>query len=331
MKGLAPLIQDPLVVLDRDGVLLERNRHAVALLGACRAEPGRPVFEFDRRLRSLIEAASGSSEPVMGSVMLRPASGEPQRFRVRALVLDRSDPRLPIAVQILDTREDQFTLLSRRVDELNREIAHRRATQVRLEDSIARNGVLYSELQHRVKNHLQMMLSLFAAARRETTDADALAVLSRMEAKLQAVTEAQRLMYSQDSEGVPADRLLDSIAGVVAVLAGDRIRVDVVAKPVNISNDVAFPLALIANELLSNAVKYGVVGGRGRIVATLEPRGGELELEVRDWGPGFAPSDSPRRSSGLGLVRGLCRQIGGRIDIESDGGTLVRVSFPPGG
>ena len=53
----------------------------------------------------------------------------------------------------------------------------------------------------------------------------------------------------------------------------------------------------------------------------------EVRLEVQDNGPGLPPATPERRSSGLGLVRGLCRQMGARLDVKVDAGTLVTVSF----
>jgi two-component sensor histidine kinase len=171
---------------------------------------------------------------------------------------------------------------------------------------------------------------LMAAARRETSKPEQLAFLQHMEAKLRVVFEAQRLMYGGDSTKVDADQLLGSVAAITAALVTHNIKIDVEADPVAVSNDVAFPVALIINELLVNAVKYGVPSGVGRISASLRSVGADLELQIRDWGPGFVDVATSRRSSGLGLVRGLCRQIGGSLEIMSEGGVLVRIRFPKG-
>ena len=92
-------------------------------------------------------------------------------------------------------------------------------------------------------------------------------------------------------------------------------------------NDLAFPLALIANELLTNAVKYAD-GPNAAVSLSFVRIGDEAVLTVRDNGPGFAPSASGPSSSGLGLVRGLCRQIGGQFTLQSDAGAVAIVSFP---
>jgi two-component sensor histidine kinase len=88
-------------------------------------------------------------------------------------------------------------------------------------------------------------------------------------------------------------------------------------------------LALILNELLNNAVKHGVAGGKGPVRVALREVGDNLQLTVSDPGPGFKPGPaSGRRSSGIGLVMSLIRQIEGSFQVESNSGTHCIVSFP---
>jgi two-component sensor histidine kinase len=83
-------------------------------------------------------------------------------------------------------------------------------------------------------------------------------------------------------------------------------------------NDSAMPLALILNELLTNAVKHGMRGRAGTIQVGLERDGEALVLSVEDQGPGFDLGAVARRSSGLQLVQGLARQLRGRFEVHRD-------------
>ncbi len=78
---------------------------------------------------------------------------------------------------------------------------------------------------------------------------------------------------------------------------------------------------------MTNAAKYGLPDGRGRITIALERQGGLFSLIVHDCGPGIPEAAQIRRSSGIGLVRGLCRQIGARLSTDNDRGTRVVVAF----
>ena len=95
-----------------------------------------------------------------------------------------------------------------------------------------------------------------------------------------------------------------------------------------LSNDTAMPLALILNELLTNAAKHGVNGrAEGSIKVGLTKGLDSFELTVEDDGPGFDLGEANRRSSGLGLVSGLARQLGGALRVERAPGARCRVQF----
>lgn len=333
MKGIARLFQDPLILVDRSGALLDLNGPARRLLGDLvptepAALPPGHLFAALDGLRDLLVQASGTAEPALGAVLVPQACGERRRYRARAVMHLRTGTERQFAVQFLDTGDDGFSILTQRVKELNQEIVSRRNAQAQLEEALAHNRVLYRELQHRVKNHLQMMLGLFSAARREAVDPARRAVIENLELKLRAICEAQQLMYlNEDTSSLPAADLLNSLAQAYQIMAGNAVRITTEADPVHIPNDAAFALALIVNELLSNALKYGVADTGSRILASLRRVGDEFELKVRDNGPGFTMAEPARRSSGLGLVRGLCRQLGGKLEISSDGGAQVAVRF----
>src|SRR5262249_55962724 len=95
-----------------------------------------------------------------------------------------------------------------------------------------------------------------------------------------------------------------------------------------LTNDSAVPLALIVNELIANAVKHGR-GGRTRVSIKISLVKNETEwpLIIDDNGPGFEMQEPRRRASGLGLVSGLARQLGGTLNINVEHGTHCVVRF----
>jgi two-component sensor histidine kinase len=94
----------------------------------------------------------------------------------------------------------------------------------------------------------------------------------------------------------------------------------------------SIPCGLILNELITNAFKYAFPEGRGGEIRVLLRREGDedLELSVSDDGVGL-PEDYERQdrgSLGLTLVRLLCEQLDGRMEIFSGKGTSCRILFP---
>src|SRR5262249_16365124 len=83
----------------------------------------------------------------------------------------------------------------------------------------------------------------------------------------------------------------------------------------SLSNDTAAPLALILNELLTNAVKHGLKGEEGVIRVGIAHHADQFTLYVEDEGEGFDFAAGGRRSSGPSLVQALARQLKGRLEV----------------
>jgi two-component sensor histidine kinase len=190
--------------------------------------------------------------------------------------------------------------------------------------------MLLSELNHRIKNNLQMLHGLLRTAERESNSAEAKAVLQDASQRVGAIAAAQRLLYSTDSpHSFDAEEFLTSVCNSARLSFSKGISVEILPVKGRLSNDASMPLALILNELLTNAAKHGLKEGKGKIGVALHQVGDELHLTVSDDGPGFKhDARQERRSSGLGLVTGLARQIGGSFRIECESGTRCTVTFP---
>jgi two-component sensor histidine kinase len=111
---------------------------------------------------------------------------------------------------------------------------------------------------------------------------------------------------------------------------GDDVAIEVIGSEMVLPNDTAVPLALMLNELIGNAVKYAGRNLPANVRVRLEPRTPDVALIVEDDGPGFVPDPAvTKRASGLGLVRGLARQLGGTLAVEQVPGARCTVTFRP--
>jgi PAS domain S-box-containing protein len=187
--------------------------------------------------------------------------------------------------------------------------------------------LLFAELNHRIKNNMQMLHALLSAGRRETASEEARAALDDAAARVASMAAAQTVLYrSNNVTRFSSQEFMDSICAGAATAIGDGVAITCDSSAGDLGNDTAVPLALILNELITNAAKYALdADGRGAIrVALAEEEDGLLALTVEDDGPGFALQDVRRRSSGLGLVAGLARQIGGTLAVERGTGRGAR-------
>jgi PAS domain S-box-containing protein len=177
--------------------------------------------------------------------------------------------------------------------------------------------MLLNELNHRVKNNMQLLQSLLSSAARETASPEAKAVLREAGDRLAAMSAAQRVLYSTaDATRFDARHFLEAVCQSARQVFPTGVRIEYFAEPADLSNEAAMPLALILNELLTNAVKHGLKGGPGVIRVKLVRDGQSFVLQVEDDGPGFDLDSVRRHSSGLRLVEGLARQLRGRFEVS---------------
>jgi two-component sensor histidine kinase len=201
----------------------------------------------------------------------------------------------------------------------------------RRKDAETQQRVLLNELSHRVKNNMQMLSSLLSSAARNTQSPEAKRSLEDATAKVSAMAAAQRTLYGQSRAGYfDAPEFVKSVCETVKQTLPPQLAVTYGAEPVELSNDTAMPLALVVNELVTNAAKYGASQGRAGIIQVALTRKDDatLCLQVEDEGAGFDLDEVRGRSSGLSIVQGLARQLGGALIVTRTPKSCCRIEFP---
>jgi len=341
-EGTVQVLQalpEPALVLETDGHIGFANQAARARFGTGVTEGGSlcdlgPDGTAAERLRHWLHRCSGSRAALPGALDLRGADGRVTRFRSLGAVLEPARPgrRARLLLRLVDREDHRFPLLTRKLDELNREIGQRRRAQLALQSAVRERDVLLGELHHRVKNNIQMLVGMLAISRRAGAGADPQAVLAEASRRLTAVGAVHQMLYlGENVHGVPGEAFLRQIGGAVMAGLGTAHQLQVVAEPVEVSNDAAVPLGLALNELLVNAVKHGGPGGAVRLGLRRLPEGNAAELSVEDDGPGFSlDAATAAGASGLKLVLGLARQLNGALSVTPGpaGGTRATLRFP---
>ena len=180
--------------------------------------------------------------------------------------------------------------------------------------------LLLDELNHRTKNNMQMLQSLLFSAARTAHSEEARKVLNEASARIAAMAAAQRVLYGRsDASRFAAEEFLPAVCETIRQLLPPEARIECGPAHGVLSNDVAMPLALILNELLTNAVKHGIKDhARQGVRVSLTDRDGSLQLCVEDDGEGFDLEKVRKTSSGLQLVLGLARQLRGTLYVTKN-------------
>ena len=213
--------------------------------------------------------------------------------------------------------------------------AEKQEADEKIRASLREKEVLLTEVHHRVKNNLQIISSLLNLQSRRITDLATLKILASTSNRVRAMAAVHERLYESGDFGqidfaAHLGSLVRNLMRAHAPADG-TVRPELKLEPVTVELNTAVPLSLIANELITNALKYAFPeGAQGTLTITL--RAGETlhEMCVADDGPGFPAGIDPASSRALGLrlVRDLVRQIRGELDIASAAtGTAITVRW----
>lgn len=204
-----------------------------------------------------------------------------------------------------------------------------------LEKTLEEKDLLVHELSHRVKNNLQIILSLVGLVEGEDDDL-AEGALAELREKIYSISLIEEELHARGAIDEAALRsFFDAMTERLALTCNDTIpHFSLVAdfhKAILVPS-AAIPLALILSELSANAMRHGC-GSDGSIDATIRVRvheDGSGEILVTDCGTGFIPGFDVGKSPGLGyrLILALVSQLKGKLTTRTNGGAEVRISIP---
>jgi two-component sensor histidine kinase len=210
-----------------------------------------------------------------------------------------------------------------------------------LQESGRQKDILLKEVDHRVKNSLQIVSGLLHLQAK--TAGAAASQFHNAAARVAAIAAVHQQLHKYDDVGtVVLNRyIVELCQQITAAYSGpDRAWPLIVdADALTISTDVAVPLALIVNELITNAIQHSrPAGGSGSVHIALKDGADNFSISVSDPGDGPAASPPPgslgTRHAGLGtrIVETLARQIHATVAKEcSATGYKVSVTVPHGG
>lgn len=189
--------------------------------------------------------------------------------------------------------------------------------------------ILFKELHHRVKNNLQMVISLLRLQSDRVDDKKLQDILLSAQNRINAISNLHKLLYQDGSISyVDTKRYFEQIIQEIKGNIPDANTIQIaLLVTTELSINQAVYCGLILNELITNALKYAFTTLDGHIKIALYEEDGSIVLEVVDNGVGFQEGGNTE-TLGLLLVKTLSkRQLSGTCEINSKKGTKVTVRF----
>lgn len=206
---------------------------------------------------------------------------------------------------------------------------------VKIEKSLSEKELLLKEIHHRVKNNLQVVSSLLDLQSRGIEDEVALSTFMEGQNRVKAMALIHEKLYQNENLAtINFEEYARLLMAELATIYQSDNQVKTEVKSGSLTEfdiDVAVPLGLILNELISNAYKYAFSDNQvGTLSISIEPIGEDQhQLIVADNGEGL-PKDfdfAKAKSLGLRLVRRLAKQLYGKVEYSNDAGARFVVSF----
>ncbi|MGN6155441.1 MAG: GAF domain-containing protein [Sphingomicrobium sp.] len=217
-----------------------------------------------------------------------------------------------------------------------RNIAEERARAAELADALQAKEMLLHEVNHRVKNSLQVVTSLLMLQAGRAKEPALKQALLEARARIGVVAGIHQRLYSTSQhDRVDFGNYLEELASETlrSLNSSGKIHLDIdIGRELVMPLTQAVPLALVVSELITNAVKYAFPEGRsGQLKVGLRHDGDRVEIRVSDNGIGLPKDFDPSSGGGLGMriVTALVRQVRGTLAIRpADPGAEFAISVP---
>jgi two-component sensor histidine kinase/FixJ family two-component response regulator len=229
--------------------------------------------------------------------------------------------------------------LQRLTEALQADNAERQETQAQLEALLKEKEVLLKEMNHRVKNNLQIVASLLCLQADTIQDVHVRKMFEESRHRINTMALIHETLYQAGdvAEVEFATYLRTLVTQLLEASSVDpqQITLEVDADAIPLELTTAIPCGLLVNELVTNCLQHAFPEQRpGSIRIVLKANAdGHVTLQVSDTGVGFPDGMNFRTTESLGLqlICLLAEQLGGTISLERIGGTTFTITFPIAG
>lgn len=222
--------------------------------------------------------------------------------------------------------------VEKRTEDLLKEISRRRTIEEQLRVSLDEKSLLLREIHHRVKNNLQIIISLTNLQLRQSDDPQVRKIMTETQNRVRAMALVHEKLYRSDTiSDIDLAEYIEFLArqlflnyNIDSRKVMLKIEIDEIRVPIN----TVIPVGLIINELVSNALKHAFPGDKKGSLSISATRGDNtISLKVADTGVGI-PEELDWRNAptlGLKLIISLVNQLDGSIELDRSQGTAFSI------
>lgn len=206
-------------------------------------------------------------------------------------------------------------------------------TNEELARALEQQIMLQGEIHHRVKNNLQVIISLMDLQRDDIQDPKALSSLEAMSNRIYSMAAIHEILYRcKGTSCISLQNYVHTLCQHFRNFAVDDnkplFQLELEEQCFNL--DTLMPIGILLNELMTNSLKYAVMPGQRLVISMgLQACGDGYCLRYQDNGPGFRQGALVERKGGLGsyLLKSMVRQLDGRLQSHNEDGAVYQIFF----
>lgn len=208
-----------------------------------------------------------------------------------------------------------------------------KSTNKKLTKSLNRQIILQGEVHHRVKNNLQVIISLLDLQKKELSDPAAINQVDSMSKRIYSMAAIHNLLYQkEDMEFIKLQEYIENLCFHFSnfSIEAQKPTFNLTIEDIDLNLETSMPIGIIITELLTNSLKYGRVTDQKLIIdIDIVKELDELIITYQDNGKGFEEVDSQINSSGLGfyILDSMTRQLQGKLERRNNNGAYYQIKL----
>ncbi|MDJ1501612.1 sensor histidine kinase [Cytophagaceae bacterium BD1B2-1] len=233
--------------------------------------------------------------------------------------------------KLLESKQQE---INQKNESLSQLLAEKESLLINKDELLEEKEWLLKEIHHRVKNNLQIVMSLLNSQAAYLEDDKALSAIVDSQHRVRAMSLIHQKLYQSDKIATIAmeeyiKELVENLGDSYSLHGRIRFRLEII--PIEVDVVIAVPLGLLINEAVTNCLKYAFPQDREGIVylslRAVSPS--NYLLTLADNGVGLVNTADifPTRSLGMKLMKGLSKQLGGILTLENTDGLKISVLF----
>lgn len=320
LESLLNYANSPIVVWNDHFVITKFNNAFEDLTGHSKNDV------IGKKLNTLFSFVFKKNEEIMKSIK-RTMSGERlESVEIPIVSLDGSE-RIVLwnSANIYDYNGKITSTIAQGQD-----ITERKRAEIEVAKSLKEKELLLEEVNHRVKNNLQLISSLLHL-QESKVNGETASILLDSRNRIKSIALVHQILYqSKDFLHIDVNNFLRKLAqSTLETYNSKNVLIDFDIEEIPLEINMAIPCGLIVNELITNALKHAFIKKAGKIILSLKLKDNKIELTVKDDGIGIPDNFIlEEKSLGLKLVKSLTNQLEGNLCYVKGNGTTFKITFP---